>query len=83
MSYKAKALGIPNRDLTRAMILVRDLRVKALREDLDPRATRIAIIFANLADLHFARQKLSPKDLEKLEEIARELYTQARVGYGE
>jgi len=77
MSEKAKQLGIPERDLTLAMTLIRDFRIRAIRAGIDPRATRIAIIFANLSDYHFARPRLSPRELAKLEEIARDLYTQA------
>ena len=50
MSEKAKALRIPERDLVRALILVRNLRAQAISEDLDPRATRIALIYADLVD---------------------------------
>lgn len=74
MSEKARALGIPDNDLIRAMKLVRDLRISAIRSGIDPRATRIAIIYMNLTDYHFAAQKLSWEDLRKLEEIAHDFY---------
>jgi len=80
VSEKAKALGIPERDLTLAMTLIRDFRIRAIKAGLDPRATRIAIIFANLSDYHFAKQRLSPEELAKLEEIARDLYAQVSGG---
>jgi len=78
MSEKARALGIPETDLTKAMILVRNLRVQAINLGLDRRATRIALIFANLVDYHFARKQLSLEELAKLEEIAGDLYSEAR-----
>jgi len=78
MSEKARALGIPEEDLTKAMVLVRNLRAHAINMNLDPRATRIALIFANLVDYHFARKQLSLDELIKLEEIAGDLYEQAR-----
>lgn len=74
MSEKARALGIPDGDLLRAMKLVRNLRVQVIKLDLDPRASRIAIIYLNLCDLHFAKQHLNRDELTALYEIARELY---------
>ena len=74
MSEKAKALGIPERDLVRALVLVRDLRARAIAEDLDPRATRIALIYADLVDFHFAKQRLTTEQLQGLRVIAYEFY---------
>ena len=74
MSEKARALGIPEKHLTRALMLARHLRASALADGLDPRATRIAIIYLNLCDLHWASQKLNRDQLTALYEIAREFY---------
>ena len=76
MSETARALGISDKDLKRALILVRDLRIRAIREGLDPRATRIAIIFALKCDTHLAGRKLRPRELALLEAIAEELFQQ-------
>ena len=78
MSERAHHLGIQERHLVRAMVLVRDLRIQAIREELDPRATRIALIYANMVDLHFARQKLTSDVLTELHMIAKEYYDQVR-----
>lgn len=77
MSEKAKELGIPEADLKRALILVRNLRAMALSEGLDPRATRIALVFANKVDLHFAGKRLSPQNIIQLEHIAHTLFIEA------
>lgn len=76
MSQRAHALGIPERHIIRALQLVRYLRASAVAERLDPRATRIGIIYLNLTDLHFARQRLSPDVLMELHQIAKEYYDQ-------
>jgi len=78
MSEKARRLGIPERDIVRALTLVRDFRVQVLGEALDSRATRIALIYANLVDYHFVRQRLSLEELAALEEIAGEYFRMAR-----
>ena len=74
MSEKAHALGIPESDLIRALTLVRNLRAQAINEGLDPRATRIALIYANKCDRHFAAKRLTPQDLVKLEGIAHSFF---------
>jgi len=71
---RAKRLGISEKDLTQALLLIRDLRLRVLERGIDPRATRIAIIYANLVDYHWASKILSKKELWELEQIARELY---------
>ena len=74
MNEKAHALGIPESDLIRALTLVRNLRIQAIGEQLDPRATRIALIYAKMVDTHFAVRRLTHKTLAILDEIAREFY---------
>jgi len=71
---RAKRLGIPERDLKQALLLIRDLRLKAFKLGIDPRATRIAIIYMNLSDYHWASKKLTKKELTELKVIAQELY---------
>lgn len=78
MSEKARALGIPDADLKRVLILVRNLRIQVIKEGLDPRATRIALIYANMADLHFAKKRLTEGELRVLADIAREFFDQVR-----
>ena len=78
MMEKAKALGIPERDLTLAMTLVRDFRIRVITAGLDPRATRIAILFAELVDWHFASKRLAVEEMDKLREIAQDLFAQMR-----
>ena len=79
MVERAKALGIPEADLKRALILTRELRIQAIREGLDPRAIRIALLFIERCDRHFAVQKLHPVAIAALESIAKDLYELARA----
>jgi len=76
MSEKAHALGIREKDLKRALMLIRHLRATAYSDGIDPRATRIAILFALKCDTHFARQKISEAEMKTLEEIAEEFFQQ-------
>ena len=63
------ALGISKADVTRALGLVKDLRTRAVMESLDPRAVRIALVFADAADFHVARKRLDLETLTELEAI--------------
>ena len=76
MSQAAKDLGIPEDDLYYALMLVRDLRAKYLATNGDPRALRIALIYANLSDRHFASKNLSTEDMNRLSDIGVTLYKQ-------
>ena len=71
-------MGISDSALKRAMLLVRDLRIKAIRRGIDPRAVRIAILFAEKCDREWAAQKLHPTAMVALDTIAEELYQLAR-----
>jgi len=75
---RAKCLGIPERDLKQALLLVRDLRLETLKLGIDPRATRIAIIYMNLTDYHWASKKLTKRELTELKLIAQELYNSVK-----
>ena len=75
---KAKKLWIPEYDLRKALVLIRDFRIASERLNLDPRAVRIALIFGDLCDYHFAKDKLSTKELTMLREIANDLYLGTR-----
>ena len=75
---KLKALGICPMDLKTAMILVRDMRIKAIEANIDPKATRIALLFAELTDRHFCQQKLHPTEMTQLHIIARTLFNLAK-----
>ena len=70
MSDRALEIGIPKKDLKRALILVRNLRITAVHEDLDARAVRVALLFALKCDTHCCKQRLSESDMKVLEEIA-------------
>lgn len=71
---KLKALGICPMDLKAALILVRDLRIQIIKDGIDPKAARIAILFTEFADRHFAQQKLTDAELTELHLIARALF---------
>jgi len=73
---KAKELGIHELDLKAALLLVREFRREAVVNNLDARAMRIAILYGEMVDFYFAQQKLSTAELEKLKEIARDLFTE-------
>lgn len=74
MTWRAKELGISVHSIELALTLVRDLRTRVLEWGIDPRATRIALIYANKVDFHEARKKLSEKELVDLEHIADEYF---------
>ena len=76
--FKAKKLGIPEENLRQALVLIRDFRIASELLHLDPRATRIAVIFGDLCDYHFAKDKLSTKELTMLREIANDLFMGTR-----
>ena len=71
-------MGIPPKDIRDAMTLVRDIRIRAIQLGLDPRAIRIAVLFAEKCDREHAEKKLHPVAMAALESIAEELYQLAR-----
>ena len=71
---RLKKLGIPAVHVTRALVLIRNFRIQTIKEELDPRATRIAILFAEMSDTHFCSKKLHPVTLAALEQIARDYF---------
>ena len=78
MSERARQMGISDSALKRAMLLVRDLRIKAVQRGIDPRAVRIALLFAEKCDREWAAKKLHPTAMVALDTIAEELYQLAR-----
>jgi len=74
----ASQLGISQADLKSAIFLIRDLRHKAHQQGLNPRATRIAILYLERVDKGHAEAKLSFKEMNKLREIANRLYEETR-----
>jgi len=75
---KAKKMGVPEEHLRKALVLIRDFRVEITRLNLDPRAARIALLFGDMCDYHFAKDKMSTKDLTRLREIANGLFMGTR-----
>lgn len=71
---RLKALGIRPIDIRQALILLRDFRIYILKASINPKATRIAILFTELADRHFAQQKLTAAEMKELQEIAEALF---------
>jgi len=59
-------------DLKKALVLVKDLRVKALH--LDPRAVRVALKFALMLDDYYSAREISPEEDERLTKIAEDLF---------
>ena len=75
---KAKKLGIPEKDLKKALVLIRDFSEAVIRHNLDPRAVRIALIFGDQCDYYWASQRLDFKQLSILREIASDLFMGTR-----
>lgn len=75
---KLKALGICPLDLQKALILTREFRIHVVKDNVDPKATRIAILFTELCDREFAEQKLSSLDMIELQQIAQDLFEIAK-----
>lgn len=71
---KAKQLGISETELKLALILMRQLRIDMRKAALHPKAQRVAILYIEEVDRHFAEQKLSFKEMNKLREIAHKFY---------
>ena len=76
--WKAKKLGIPEKDLKKALLLIREFRENLIRYNLDPRAGRIALIFGDQCDYYWASQKLDFKQLSILRDIASDLFLGTR-----
>ena len=70
----ARQLGISQADLKTALFLYNKARAAILTNNVNPRAARIAILYIDEVDRHFAQQRLSFKELNKLRQIARKLY---------
>lgn len=67
------ALQIQGRHLTRALILLRDLRIQAINEKLDPKAVRIALLYTLKCDTYHSSQKLSKAMMKALDDLAQDL----------
>jgi len=61
--------------LKSALLLVRDLRAKAFKQGLDPRAVRVALKYALMIDDYVAKEKgLTQAEEQQLEKLAQELF---------
>lgn len=56
------ALGIPEADVKKALLLVRDLRLSAIADSIDPRAMRFAILFAEKVDTAEAYGRIKARE---------------------
>lgn len=64
-------------ELMKALMLVRDLRFKAVIQDIDPRATRAALKYMMMVDDYLMKKHgMSEEEDQKLTEIAEELFKQ-------
>ena len=70
-------MAISNEDIKRALILVRDLRLKGMRSNINPKAIRIALKYALLVDDHFAKQRLKLSEEKELDERAKRLFQES------
>jgi hypothetical protein len=64
-------------ELERALMLIRDLRLRAVLENIDARALRVALKLALMVDDYLAREKLSREEDAELTRIAEELFKTA------
>ena len=71
---KLKAMRICPMDLKEALILARDFRIQIVKAGICPKVTRIALLFAELTDRHFAQQKLTAIEMRELQQIAEDLF---------
>jgi hypothetical protein len=78
LDNRLKALGICPADLSRAITLIRDFRIQAHEQGIGPKATRIAILFAELSDRHYAVQKCTDTEMLQLHAIAKDLFETAK-----
>jgi len=78
ITRKLAALGISTTDLKKALLMIRDFRIQTLKSGIDPKATRIALLFAELSDCHFAQQKLTNREMKELKQIAKDLFNHAK-----
>lgn len=63
--------------LKAALLLVRDLRAKAVMQGLDPRAVRVALKYALMVDDYLAKEKgLTPPEEQELNRITKKLFDQ-------
>jgi len=67
-------------EVKRALLLIRDLRMKAVVRNINPLATRIALKMALYIDDIMAKQKLSMKQEASLDEYARALAAKSKNG---
>jgi len=63
--------------LKAALLLVREFRAKAVMQDLDPRAVRVALKYALLVDDYLSKEHgLSVAEEQQLEKLAKQLFEQ-------
>lgn len=71
---KLKVLGIRPMDLKEPLLMIRDFRIQIVKAGIGPKVTRIALLFAELTDRHFAQQKLTAIEMRELQQIAEDLF---------
>lgn len=78
LDNKLKALGICPMDLSKAIALIGEFLIQVRKANIDPKATRIALLFEELTDREVAQEKLSTLDMIELQQIAQDLYEIAK-----
>jgi len=63
-----------NQDVEKALKALRDLRLRAYRENWDPRALRLALKYASKIDDYFAARNNTPQDEKNIEFLAQHYY---------
>lgn len=62
------------KNLKAALLLVRNLRLQAVMQGINPKAVRVALKFALIVDDYLSRERLTREEDENLTEIAKDLF---------
>jgi len=81
LENKVKAAGICPTDLMQALVLARQLRIDGLKAGIGSKAMRVAILFTELSDRHFAEQHINPNEESQLQQLAKDLFLLAKKDY--
>jgi hypothetical protein len=68
-----KGVFVPERDITEALKLAKELRLKSVYRFIHPVALRIALKYALAVDDTFAKQQLTPEQEEAINKYVQQL----------
>jgi hypothetical protein len=73
-----KGVFVPERDITEALKLVKDLRLRATYKAIHPVAVRIALKYALAVDDEFAKEQLTQEQEAAIAEVVQKLHKIAK-----